>query len=311
MKHDFNLIEQLCKIHAPSGSEYTMQEFLIQYVKKHSKKWKSQPQVVYGDEFQDCLVLVFGKPRTAIFAHMDSIGFTVGYDNELIKIGSPVAKTGFKLVGEDSQGKITCTIQEEEDEYQHVTLRAKYKRAIDRGTPLTFKPNFQKTTRKISSPYMDNRLGVYNALKVAETLEDGIICFSSWEEHGAGSVGYLTRYIFEHHAVRQALISDITWVTDGVKAGKGAAISMRDSGIPRRKFLNKVLEKMKQTKITYQLEVESAGGSDGQAIQRSPYPVDWLFIGAPEKNVHSPTEEVQIADLTSMVQIYQYLMKEL
>ena len=63
--------------------------------------------------------------------------------------------------------------------------------------------------------YMDNRLGVWNALQVAETLEHGIICFSCWEEHGGGSVGYLAKFIYENYGVKQALISDITWVTKG------------------------------------------------------------------------------------------------
>ena len=61
---------------------------------------------------------------------------------------------------------------------------------------------------------MDNRLGVWNALKVAEKLENGIICFSAWEEHGGGSVGYLAKFIYEKYGVKQALISDITWVTE-------------------------------------------------------------------------------------------------
>ncbi len=73
---------------------------------------------------------------------------------------------------------------------------------------------------------MDNRLGVYNALKLAETLENGIICFSCWEEVGGGSVGYLGKYIYERWGVNNALISDITWVTEGVKHGNGVAISV-------------------------------------------------------------------------------------
>ena len=60
---------------------------------------------------------------------------------------------------------------------------------------------------------MDNRLGVWNSLKVAENLTNGIIVFSCWEETGGGSVGYLAKYIYEKYNVRQALISDITWVT--------------------------------------------------------------------------------------------------
>ena len=47
----------------------------------------------------------FGKPRTAIFAHMDSIGFTVRYGKELVKLGGPRISSGTKLIGEDSKGK--------------------------------------------------------------------------------------------------------------------------------------------------------------------------------------------------------------
>ena len=158
---------------------------------------------------------------------------------------------------------------------------------------------------------MDNRLGVWNALKVAEKLENGIICFSSWEEHGGGSVGYLARFIYEKYKVKQALISDITWVTEGVKHGKGVAISMRDSGIPRRSYINRIIQFAKESQIPFQLEVENAGGSDGNALQRSPYPFDWCFIGAPEDNVHSPDEKVHKADIESMTKMYDYLMKNL
>lgn len=311
MKLDFTLLEKLVRVHAPSGSERPMQQFLINHVKRESKNWKVQPELIYGEHFQDCLILKFGQPRTAIFSHIDSIGFTVGYNNELIKIGSPVAKVGFKLVGKDSKGSITCTIREEEDDYQHITLRADFKREIDRGTTLTFKPNFRQEGKYVISPYMDNRMGVYNALEVARTLQHGLICFSCWEEHHAGSVGYLTRYMYEELGVRQALISDITWVTEGVKAGKGAAVSMRDSGIPRRVYLDKVLGILEDKKIKHQLEVERAGGSDGQAIQRSPYPVDWVFVGAPESGVHSPDEKVHTSDLESMIRVYKALMREL
>ena len=36
------------------------------------------------------------------------------------------------------------------------------------------------------------------------------------------------------------------------------------------------------------IEVENAGGSDGNALQRSLYPFDWCFVGAPEDHVPHP-----------------------
>lgn len=305
------LLQQLCEIQAPSGSEYTMTDFLLKYIKKEKKNWKVQPEILYGDDFQDCIILVFGEPRTAIFAHMDSVGYTVGYENNLIKIGGPSAKKGAKLVGSDSKGKIECALKVEADDHDFLTYSADFKREIDRATTLTYKPDFREDKNYIQCCYMDNRLGMWNALQVAKTLENGAIVFSAWEEHGGGSVGYLGKFLYEGYGVKQALISDITWITKGVQHGKGVAISMRDSGIPRRTYLNSILELANKSKIPYQIEVESAGGSDGNALQRSSYPFDWCFIGAGEDNVHTPDEKVHKKDIKAMVDMYVYLMKNL
>src|SRR4051812_8360732 len=99
------LLKEMCAIHAPSGNEVPMTKFLLNYIDKNKKKWKHKPKIYSGDGFQDCIVLVFGKPRTAVFAHIDSIGFTVRYGQELVKIGGPRTIEGFHLVGEDEKGK--------------------------------------------------------------------------------------------------------------------------------------------------------------------------------------------------------------
>ena len=300
------LLKKLCSIHSPSGEENRISEFIIDYVKSNMHDWKVKPNIFSGDGFQDSIILSFGTPRTAIYAHMDSIGFTVKYNNEIIKIGGPVVEEGIELVGTDSKGKIEGKIIKKDDK-----TFIDFKREIDRGTSLTFKMNFKETDNYIQSCYLDNRLGVYNALKVAENLTNGVIVFSCWEEHGGGSVGFLINFIHSKYNINKALISDITWVTEGVKAGKGVVISLRDSGIPRRSFVNKIISLAKSHNIHYQLEVESSGGSDGNEIQKSPFPVDWCFIGAPEQNVHSPKEKVHKKDIKSMLQIYSMLMKEL
>jgi putative aminopeptidase FrvX len=301
------LLKQLCQIHAPSGNEVLMKEFILEYIKKNSSQWKTKPTIIQGEEFQDCLMLIFGKPRTAIFAHMDSIGYTVRYNKQLIPIGGPHSEDGYELTGRDSKGEINCTLKQD----KKGNLTYKFKREIERGTELVFKSNFREDKNYVQSCYMDNRLGVWSSLKVAETLENGIIAFSCWEEHGGGSVSYLAKYIYEKYKVRQALISDITWITEGVTAGKGVAISMRDRGIPRRSFVNKIINIAKDSGINYQVEVEGAGGSDGKELQASPYPFDWCFVGAPEANVHTPEEKVHKKDIESMVEMYKVLMCEL
>jgi len=305
------LLKEMCALHAPAGNEVALKDFILKYIENNKSTWDHTPEIYEGEGFQDCIVLKFGKPTTAIFAHMDSIGFTVKYGKELVKIGGPVLKEGIKLVGKDSQGLIETELIVIEHENGSKSIEYLYDREIDRGTELVFKPEWREDSDFVQCCYMDNRLGVWNALKVAETLKDGVICFSCWEEHGGGSVGYLAKFIYENWKVKQALISDITWVTEGVQHGKGVAVSMRDSGIPRRSYLNKIRAIAEKHDIEHQLEVEGPGGSDGNQLQNSPYPFDWLFIGAPEDHVHSPDEKVHKSDIASMLELYRVLMKEL
>ena len=281
---------------------------MLDYVRQQQASWLHQPQIIADDRFQDCILLVFGQPRTAVFAHLDSIGFTVRYNRQLVRIGGPQVEAGYRLVGRDSQGEIDCTLTVNEETGD---LGYAFPREIDRGTELTFYCDFRETENTVQSCYLDNRLGVWNALRLCETLEHGIIAFSCWEEHGGGSVAYLAKFIYEAYGVRQALISDITWVTEGVHAGQGCAISLRDSLIPRRAYVDRIRAIAAASGVSYQLEVEGNGGSDAKELQRAAEPWDWCFVGAPEDLVHSPNELVDKRDIDSMLRLYQALLKEL
>lgn len=309
-----HLLKTLCQLPAPSGEEAGLTAFILNYVREHGHGWQQPPLVVHDEaRFQDCLLLVFGQPRTAVFAHLDSIGFTVRYGRELVPIGGPECEPGYQLVGRDAQGEITCTLTVEQstDEAETEVLGYEFSRDIDPGTSLTFACDFRETETTVQSCYLDNRLGVWAALRLAETLEHGIIAFSCWEEHGGGSVPYLARFIYETYGVRQALIADITWVTEGVKAGNGCVISLRDSLIPRRAYVERIRAIARASGIAHQVEVEGIGGSDAKDLQRSDVPWDWCFVGAPEDEVHSPNEIVNKKDIESMLRLYQVLLREL
>jgi len=312
IKNEYSLLKEMSGIHAPSGNEAAMKEFILKYVKENSNTWKHKPKVIHGKGFQDNVILIFGKPRAAIFAHMDSIGFTVRYGKQLVKIGGPMLKTGFKLIGSDSQGtqEVELTILEDK-KTGYSKLEYKGKRDFERGTELVFKADWREDANHLQCCYMDNRLGVYSALKVAETLKNGAIVFSSWEEHGGGSVSYLQKYLQENYKIDQGLISDISWISDGVHYAKGPVISMRDSLIPRRSFINRIIKIADENKCAYQLEIEGSGGSDAKELQMAEYPWDWCFIGAAEENVHTPDEKVHKKDVEGMIELYKVLMREL
>ena len=305
------LLKKLVSIQGVSGDESTVSKFIQNYCEENMSGWKKQPKIIVEPHLHDCLILVFGDPKTAIYAHIDTIGYTVGYSNNLIPIGSPRYTDSMILMGSDSHGEIETEIMLFEQPDGDFDLKCIYDRQIDPGTLLSFKPNFIETDRYIQSPYLDNRLGVFVALKLAETIENGAIVFTTYEEHGGNSVAYCANYLFNHYNLHQALICDITWVTDGVKHEGGVAISLRDSLIPRKTFLTRIVEICKENKIPFQLEVESAGGSDGSILQKSHLPIDWCFIGAPEDHVHTIKETVYKSDIYSMIELYSLLLNYL
>jgi len=284
-----------------------MKDFLIDYFNKSKSNFKQKPQLIHGEEFQDNLIVVFGKPKTAVFAHMDTVGFTCRYENQLVPIGGPDIEKEHILVGEDSFGPIECKLKVQEDG----RLFHDFARAIDRGTSLVFKPQVNVSDKWIKGTHLDNRLGILNAIQVAHKVGNCAFVFSSFEEHGGGSVPKLSKYLYENYKIKHCLISDITWVTDGVTHGNGTVISLRDKNIPRKKYLDKIISLANDSGISYQLEIEASGSSDGREIHHSPYPMDWCFIGAPEDNVHSPSEKVNKQDFESMVELYIYLINHL
>jgi putative aminopeptidase FrvX len=311
------LLKKLCAIPSTAGDEGKMKDFLLDYFSQNSKKFKVTPKIYSGAGFQDMVIAIFGEPRTAVLAHTDTVGYTVAYKRELYKIGNPKAKEGTKLVGEDSKGKIECTLiikkkkKDKESKEKEEVYKYEASRKIEPGTNLTYAPDWTETKQYVKSAYLDNRLGVWNALQLADTLEDGALVFTTYEEHGGGGAQFAGKFLQDNFGVQQALISDVTLLSDSIKHNKGVAISMRDRGIPRRNYVNRIIEIAKANDVKFQLEVENAGGSDGNALQDSSYAWDWCFIGPPEDNYHQPGEKVHKDDMAEMQKLYRVLLKHL
>ena len=305
---DFELLQNLCAIPGTSGDELAIRDFLLQYIGDQKHNWKTQPEIWAGEGFQDNIVLVFGKPTIGFYAHIDTVGFTVRYDNYVIPIGGIDAKTGDCLVFE-KEGKTleTKLIYEEEKDLIMVDAHL----PIIPGTALSYQPDFEIIDSYIKSPYLDDRLGVYSLLELAKTADNIAIVFTTYEEHGGGAAGYLARLLFEKYQVSKAIVADVTWITTGVHFGKGPVISLRDSRIPRKVFVDEIRKIAKHAGIPFQLEVEAQGGSDGREIQHLPYPIDWCFVGPPSENAHSSIEIVHQKDAELFVVLLQVLAGQL
>lgn len=307
-ENEFALLQQLCAIPGTSGDEIRVRDFLLEYTARNKAGWKNQPELFFGEEFQDNLILVFGHPRTAFFAHMDTVGYTVRYDNYLIAIGGPEGKSGDQLVFEEKGKNFSTSLLAAT---KKAPMLIDFPRPLEPGTTLSYQPAFETDEQYIHSPYLDNRLGIWALLQLAEKAENIALVFTSWEEHGGGAAGYLARFLLEKYATRQAIIADVTWATEGVFPGKGPVVSLRDSRIPRKSYTNKIRQILSANELPFQLEVEAHGGSDGTELQQIPYPIDWCFIGPPSDNPHCARESVHLHDALTFVQMLEALAKNL
>jgi putative aminopeptidase FrvX len=309
------LLKKLTRVQSVSSNEGQIADFIVTYVLANQNKWQCLPKIYTGDAFQDNVVLVFGeKPKTAVYAHTDTIGYILGYDNELTQVGGVPYVAGTMLVGQDSHGLVsgkTALLEEMQGEKKKSTCIFDSERTVEVGTMLSYAPIFEEEQNMIHANYLDNRVGIYLALKLAETMQNGALVFSTYEEHNGGSVGFLADFLWKNHGVRQALIADITWESAHIQLGAGAVVSLRDASIPRRKFLNQILDFAKESGIPFQKEIEKSGGSDGSYLQKSNVPVDWCFVGVPNRNTHKRPESINKNDLDNCLKLYRYLLNNL
>jgi putative aminopeptidase FrvX len=295
------LLEQLCAIHGPTGEEHRVRDFILNYIHENSASWCCKPKII-SDNIQDNLILIFGEPKYAILSHMDSTGFTLSYNKKLLQIGSPDCENTIRLKDKNNS-KILIANRKEDYFYLDSSIE------FPLGSTFTFESEFLKSIDKVQSPYLDNRLGIYILLELAKQMKNGILAFTSFEEHFSGGVEKVSRVIYEDYHVNQFIINDITSTSEGIKLDNGIVISLRDVVIPRRIMIDKMIQFAQENSVQYQLEVEDIGASDGAIIQRSVYPIDWCFIGVAAENMHSKQEIANMNDIATLINFYMKLLK--
>lgn len=294
-----DLLSHLQQIPGPSGDEGRIADFVEAWCRK-----------VPGAEVRregDLVLAQRGAPRVAVLAHLDTVGFTQGYDRTLISIGSPHVEGGERLVAVDSGARTRLKLAQGKD-----GVVWKLPKGAGRpGERWVYADPLVVKNGRVRGPYLDNRAGVWNALRSLEACSDVAVAFTPSEEHSGRGALHAARLLYTELRITRALISDITWHTDWIKNGKGPAVSYRDRYMPRQRFLEEVLRQAKASGIPFQHEVERAGGSDGSYVERSTYPIDWVFIGAPQKRSHTVREQCAVEDLEQMRALYAYLVPAL
>ena len=298
--YSLDLLWKLVGQDSPSGDEGPLADWLEAWLKC------TVPDAAV-EHLGDSLLVTRGiNPSVAVFAHLDTTGWTLGYDKQLIRIGGPDGKAGdpIRPVGQPGAGNTLARRKDGSWKVQGKTEAKLGSRWVYAAAP-------ELSGDQIAGPYLDNRAGVWAALNALTRCPEIAVAFTVQEETRGIGAQVCARRLFETHGIRQALIADLTWDTKHVKRGQGVAISLRDSSLPRQRFLDRILALAETSEIPFQREVESSGGSDGAGIDRSGVWVDWVFVGAPEKAPHTARERTHVGDLQGMAALLVYLVNGL
>lgn len=298
--YPLNLLWELLALDSPSGDEGSIADWLERWAERTLPDARAE-------RLGDSLIIQRGeKPSVALFAHTDTTGWTLGYDKRLIRIGGPDGKVGDQVrpAGRPDTGNML-------DRRTDGSWRLKGKTDALPGSAWVYADPPAQKDGEILAPYLDNRAGVWAAVQALIHCPRIAVAFTTGEETQGGGAIICARRLFEAYGITQALIADLTWHTKHIRAGSGVAVSLRDSSLPRRRFLCQVLALAEASGLLFQREIESSGSSDGASLERSGVPMDWVFVGSPEKGPHTARERVQIADLQSMAAMVVYLVNGL
>ena len=304
---ELSLFKDLTRIHSPASQEERATNFLMKYINENKKSWKYKPRVFNGGNFKNNIVLVFGKPKLAVFSHVDNVGFTVAHEKTLLPIGGPEFLKNAKLRGYDSNG----TYVETKLRLKKYQLLHSKKDNIEIGTNLTYLPDWTMKNKFLQSGNIDDKFGVLMGLLLAKTLKNGIIVFSAGEEIETGNLPFLIKFLFERYKIKNTVIADVTMKEKNLKMGKGPCVTIRDEDIPDRKYVDRVIHILRDKMADFQIAVGDEGSSDGKAIMLSPYPVDTVFIGPCIKNMHTPHEIIHVNDFSKTLKVLQILFQNI
>ncbi|HNW86058.1 MAG TPA: M42 family peptidase [Candidatus Limiplasma sp.] len=276
------------------------------------------------------------KPTVMLAAHMDEVGLMVisateegllrfraigGVDARVLV--SKRVRVGYEAEGKPSLpgviGALAIHLQTAEDrktvlpiEQLYIDIGAKDKAEAERlapaGTLVTFDtPYTPFGDGCVLAKAFDDRVGVYNLLRLLDAPYDGdlVFAFTSQEEagcRGAVSAGYSVQPDI-------ALILECTSANDlgetpealqVCRVGQGVCVSFMDNAsIGDAELYRALLATGEAQGIPHQIKQFVSGGNDAGSIQRSGAGSRTLALSVPCRNIHSPACVCSVRDIDS------------
>jgi putative aminopeptidase FrvX len=350
---DHELLEALCNIPAVAGHEDQMIAFITERYSRFSPD-------VSVDGIGNVTARLTGSsevPRIMLFAHMDQVGLCVkritsdgylrvdriGGINRKVLVGREVlvhTESGAVIAGTtgvmahhltpDAQ---RFTVPDIPDLYVDVGAASKEEVAafgIQVGDSITFNSAYQRLGKsRVRAQALDNRIGMYIVLKVAEALAAAshpntvYAVATVQEEFNVRGSEPAARAIRPHAAICIDITlpgdtPDLFEVND-VKMGGGPTLrlmSFHGRGtlgglIPNPKLRNHMTLSAAELEIPLQREASIGGLTDASFLQLLHEGIPCVDVGVPCRYTHTPVEMIDTRDVEMAVRLLTHAIQNI
>jgi len=324
------LLEQLTQTTGPTGYESEVREFVQTLVEEYADEISTD---VMGN-----LIVRKGQKqenglRIMLSAHIDEIGVIVTHvdDNGFVRftnVGGVRPTTCYSGRVQFTNGAVgiigsepvssPLAVQPLSKLFIDMGVSKKEDCPVSVGDFACFMRPFVDLGERVASKAMDDRAGAAVLVELIKQLDETPhelnFVFSTQEEvglRGAKTAAY-------HLDPDLGIALDVTITGDTPKAGtmdvglgKGPAIKVKDSGMISSPALVRVLCAVAdENDIPYQMEVLTGGTTDAAAIQITRGGVPSGCISIPCRYVHSPSEMIDINDITNAVELLKIVLSK-
>jgi putative aminopeptidase FrvX len=341
---DFELMRELSEADGISSKESGIAKIMEREFKKSGLKTEI-------DNFGNVVAYKsLGKNPLVLAAHMDEIGLMVKHIDEkgflrFIKMGGIDDRT---LVNQQvtvmtEKGALHGVIgskpphimrdEERKNVIEHHSMfidigapsaKEARKMGVEIGDTIGFPAGFRRMGKSMMcGKALDNRLGCYILLKLAQGLKDNVVLLgTSMEEISVFGKGAMTAsYRMEPRAF---IAVDTTVAGDHpelkpddapVFLGKGPAIALIESSgrgnVADKRLVQRILDIARKLKISYQLEVVDGGATDAASVHNIRGGIPSIAICVPTRYIHSTVGVAHEDDVESTTAYLQGIIKEL
>jgi endoglucanase len=291
-----------------------------------------------------------GKNPLILGAHMDEIGLMVKHIDEkgflrFIKIGGIDDRTlvNQQILVRTKKGLLPGVIgskpphiMRDEERKSAIDYRSMFidvgatggdearKMGLEIGDTVTFPTTYKKLgTKMISGKALDNRIGCYVLLQLAQNLAENVILMGTSQEEVStfGKGAATASYRLEPRAfiaVDTAVAGDHPELKPDdapVHLGKGPSVVLVEAGargnVAEKRLVQKVLDVAKKAKVDVQLEVIDGGATDAASVHNIKGGIPSIGICVPTRYIHSTVAVAHEDDIENDIKLLKKLTEEL